>query len=215
MRSTSSEPSPSKREVMHAYAERQRALMRQQRLEHRRRNAPLGAGCKGEHAAHAGLMRPCAAKHAVARPPPARSNGCTSANGCTAVSAMPSARALVAHAPRAAPSSRPRHASSSSAAAPSGLADDAQLGYDDFCELVRTLEPSRAFTDEQLTKRFDELQPVGGKVNAQDLRLTLLFETLSRKSARVIDLFRSWDTDGSASVHVSSSASPSPFHPPS
>ena len=131
VRSTSSEPSPSKREVMHAYAERQRALMRQQRLEHRRRNAPLGAGCKGEHAAHAGLMRPCAAKHAVARPPPARSNGCTSANGCTAVSAMPSARALVAHAPRAAPSSRSRHASSSSAAAPSGLADDAQLGYDD------------------------------------------------------------------------------------
>ena len=34
----------------------------------------------------------------------------------------------------------------------------------------------------------------------QDVRLRLLFEALSRNSAQVLDLFREWDTDGSASV---------------
>ena len=39
-------------------------------------------------------------------------------------------------------------------------------------------------------------------VPLQDVRLTLLFEALSRKCARVIDLFRSWDRDGSATIDL-------------
>ncbi|KOO21159.1 calcyphosin isoform 2 [Chrysochromulina tobinii] len=79
--------------------------------------------------------------------------------------------------------------------------DDSTLSFDEFTALVATLEPKRDFSDADLSRRFDELKPsADGRVFAQDVRLTLLWEALSRKAGRVIDLFRKWDDDGSGSV---------------
>ena len=81
--------------------------------------------------------------------------------------------------------------------------DDSTLSFDEFTALVATLEPKRDFSDADLSRRFDELKPsADGRVFAQDVRLTLLWEALSRKAGRVIDLFRKWDHDGSGSVDV-------------
>lgn len=56
-------------------------------------------------------------------------------------------------------------------------------------------------SDASFRRRFEELRPdAAGKIYLQDYRLTLLFESLSRARARVLDLFRDWDADDSASV---------------
>ena len=69
-----------------------------------------------------------------------------------------------------------------------------------FREEAKKLEPTKDWTDDALRKRFKELGPKDGQVYLEDYRLTLLFETLSKKCAKVIDLFRSWDKDDSKTV---------------
>ena len=80
------------------------------------------------------------------------------------------------------------------------LIDEATVAWADFKELASELEPDREWADGDLRKRFDELHPEKGKVFTQDYRITLLFETLSKKAPKVIDLFRQWDSDNSATV---------------
>ena len=78
--------------------------------------------------------------------------------------------------------------------------DNKRLNRSDFQEVAQQLEPTKEWTADALKKRFKELGPVDGHIYLEDYRLTVLFETLSRKCAKVIDLFKSWDKDGSKSV---------------
>jgi Ca2+-binding EF-hand superfamily protein len=81
------------------------------------------------------------------------------------------------------------------------LLDEEMVDFVAFCTYARDLEPSRQLDESELRGRFDELGPGESKmVYMQDYRLTLLFKTLSGQSARVLDLFRGWDSDGSASI---------------
>ena len=84
------------------------------------------------------------------------------------------------------------------------MLDETRLDYDSFVTKVAELEPDRTWAnDGELRKRFDDLQPENNTIYLQDYRLTLLFEALSRSQAKVIDLFRSIDTDGSATIDKS------------
>ena len=80
------------------------------------------------------------------------------------------------------------------------LVEDKSVGFAEFCEGARALEPGKDLAEEELRRRFDELTPSDGRIFWQDYTLSQLFETLSRQSARVLDLFRRMDTDGSASI---------------
>ena len=80
--------------------------------------------------------------------------------------------------------------------------DDETVDFEGF--LTAAAETSdRNLSDEELRARFDELHPdpsLGGKIHLQDYRLTLLFESLSKQCAKVLDLFRAMDTDESNSI---------------
>lgn len=82
----------------------------------------------------------------------------------------------------------------------SALLDETKLDYDSFVSKAEELESDRTWSDTDLRKRFDDLSPENGTIYLQDYRLTLLFEAMSKSQAKVIDLFRSMDTDNSATI---------------
>ena len=82
---------------------------------------------------------------------------------------------------------------------PNALLDPSALDLEGFRQLARDLEPEKEWNDGALKRRFNQLA-VDGVVYAQDYRLTHLFEVLSRRSAKVLDLFKAMDSDRSGTI---------------
>ena len=77
---------------------------------------------------------------------------------------------------------------------------DHKLDFNEFCALVRDREEGD-FTTEELRARFEALDADGsGKVDLHEYVRFSLRDALYRSSARVIDLFRKWDTDESGEI---------------
>jgi Ca2+-binding EF-hand superfamily protein len=77
---------------------------------------------------------------------------------------------------------------------------DGKLDFNEFCAMVREREDAD-HTDEELRERFEELdQDKSGLVDMSEYVLWALRDALARSSARVIDLFRQWDEDGSGEI---------------
>ena len=78
--------------------------------------------------------------------------------------------------------------------------NDGKLDFAEFCTFVREREEGD-FTDEELKKRFDQLDDDGsGKIDMSEYLLWSLKDALARSSQRVVDLFRCWDEDRSGTV---------------
>jgi len=78
--------------------------------------------------------------------------------------------------------------------------NDNKLDFDEFCAMVRDREEGE-HTDEDLRQRFTELDADrSGKVDMNEYIRWALRDALARSSARVIDLFRQWDEDGSGVI---------------
>ena len=78
--------------------------------------------------------------------------------------------------------------------------NDNKLDFDEFCAMVRDREEGE-HTAEDLRQRFTELDADGsGKVDMHEYIRWALRDALARSSARVIDLFRQWDEDGSGVI---------------
>ena len=77
---------------------------------------------------------------------------------------------------------------------------DGRLDFGEFCNLVRDREEGE-FTEEELKKRFEELDQDGsGKIDMPEYLKFSLRDALSRSGDRVCDLFRRWDEDKSGKI---------------
>ena len=78
--------------------------------------------------------------------------------------------------------------------------EDLMLSFDEFSALVRQRELGE-HSDEELLARFEALDLDGsGQINMNEYIRWSLRDALSRSAARVIDLFRLWDEDGSGLI---------------
>ena len=95
------------------------------------------------------------------------------------------------------------------------LLRDRLVDFTSFLEMVGELEAKhpapakrgrKPRTEAEHAKRFDELQPQQSDgslvVHAQDVRITALYEALSRSHTKVLELLRSMDTDRSGAIDL-------------
>ena len=83
---------------------------------------------------------------------------------------------------------------------PNAMIDPSQLDLEGFRRAAQELEPEKDWmSDSALKRRFLQLA-VDDTVFLQDYRLTLLFELLSRKSAKVLEMFKTIDKDKSGNI---------------
>lgn len=81
------------------------------------------------------------------------------------------------------------------------LDDDNKLDFDEFCAMVAMREPGEPHDDEELWRRFTELdEDSSGKVDVEEYIRWTLRDVLGRSSQRVLGLFRQWDEDGLGTI---------------
>eukprot|EP00966_Prymnesium_polylepis_P076201 1766169-Prymnesium_polylepis.2 len=75
-----------------------------------------------------------------------------------------------------------------------------KISFDDFKKMINVREVGK-HTDEELVRRFKELEgEAGGTIRREEFVVFSLRDALQRSGERVLDIFRSWDTNFGGSV---------------